>query len=90
MIEIMRLRNMIGVTQVTQQRSLFTSSDAQKITTLLQDKYYFFIFFDVFRNRLNFAFQRLQLLRFTKSENIWDIYFCNICLLVDGLLTSIV
>ena len=45
MIEIMRLRNMIGVTQVTAQRSLFTSSDAQKITTLLQDKYYFFFFF---------------------------------------------
>ena len=38
----MRLRNMIGVTQVTAQRSLFTSSDAQKITTLLQDKYFFF------------------------------------------------
>ena len=48
MIEIMRLRNMIGVTQVTAQRSLFTSSDAQKITTLLQDKYFFFFFFFFF------------------------------------------
>ena len=76
MIESIRSRNMIDVKGTPIEIGFHTLVQVTPQATLKRLHYCkintnFFNFFDVFRNRVNFAFERDQLLRFTNIENIF-------------------